>query len=292
MTDALYIFFWDVQHGHAAFVRTPNGRNLVFDLGSGDYSLGDASYSPLQHIKRTFGVERIDLLTISHPHLDHIDDILSIDDFDVRVLYRPKHLSHDDIMAGVRQGDILKFKKYLELDIKFNQPLSPDHSHNLSNPANWGGVKISHFLSNDCPRDNFNNHSCFCVLEYLGFKVVIPGDNEVASLSRLMQNETFCLAVRDADVLLAPHHGRQSAYHAPFVNLVSPSVTVVSDGRFCETSANARYSANSSGFPVMSRSSGLASQRRCLTTNSDGHVMIKVQSGSILGGPMIFIESE
>lgn len=81
-------------------------------------------------------------------------------------------------------------------------------------------------------------------------------------------------AIKDADILLAPHHGRESGFNIDFVNQVNPKLTVVSDGRFCETSANARYSAKSSGWTVHKKS-GQSEIRKCLTTNSDGEVLIK-----------------
>ena len=43
----LSIFFWDVQHGHSTYIRTPNDRHIVVDLGIGDYSLDDEEFSPL-----------------------------------------------------------------------------------------------------------------------------------------------------------------------------------------------------------------------------------------------------
>jgi competence protein ComEC len=55
---------------------------------------------------------------------------------------------------------------------------------------------------------------------------------------------------------------------------VNPKLTVVSDGRFCETSANARYSAKSSGLTVHKKS-GTSGERKCLTTNTDGEVVAK-----------------
>ena len=69
--------------------------------------------------------------------------------------------------------------------------------------------------------------------------------------------------------------GRESGFYLDFVNLVNPRLTIVSDGRFCETSANARYSAKSQGWTVHKRG-GESRKRKCLTTNSDGEVLVKM----------------
>ena len=105
-------------------------------------------------------------------------------------------------------------------------------------------------------------------------KVVIPGDNEKGSFDELMGRTSFMNAIENADILLAPHHGRESGYNVDFVNHVNPRLTVVSDGRFCETSANGRYSAKSRGWTVHRRN-GMSIERKCLTTNSDGEVLVK-----------------
>ena len=272
----LSIYFWDVQHGHAAYVRTPNGRHLVFDLGIGDYSLGDESFSPLKHLKNSLGVKQLDYVCISHPHLDHIDDILNFDLLNPKVLLRAKHLTNEEVMRGVRDGDKDKFDKYCEINSRYSEPVLPNSENSTVNPANWGGVRIKSFTPISCPRDNFNNHSIVVVLTYLNVKVVIPGDNQRQSFTELMLRDDFKIEVAGADILLAPHHGRESGYDADFVGLVNPRVTVVSDGSFCDTSANARYSAKSSGWEVASRSSGVSEMRKCLTTNSDGHIEVLI----------------
>ena len=70
----LRFVFWDVQHGSAAYIRTPNDTHVVLDLGIGSVKGSDAAFSPLRHLKRS-GVERLDYVIITHPHRDHLDDI-------------------------------------------------------------------------------------------------------------------------------------------------------------------------------------------------------------------------
>lgn len=81
-TDVLEIVFWDVQHGS---IRTPNGLNIVQDLGIGSYS-SDEKFSPLLHLKSKYKVEGLDEVIISHPHKDHIQDIINFDRLKPRVV--------------------------------------------------------------------------------------------------------------------------------------------------------------------------------------------------------------
>ena len=88
----LRLTMWNVQHGSAAYIQTPNGKNIAIDLGAGD------GFSPLQHLRQN-GIRNLDHVTITHPHMDHIDDILNLN-FDVFVpttLCAPLHLTENDI---------------------------------------------------------------------------------------------------------------------------------------------------------------------------------------------------
>lgn len=46
MTNSVQMVFWDVQHGHATYIKSPNGRHIVIDLGTGDYSGKNTNFSP------------------------------------------------------------------------------------------------------------------------------------------------------------------------------------------------------------------------------------------------------
>jgi competence protein ComEC len=191
-----------------------------------------------------------------------------------KVLNLPRLLTNEEVMEGVLDKDREKFEKYCEINNRYNTSISEDSEDNTSKPENWGGLKIQTFTPYSCSHDNFNNHSIVVIVEFAETKIVIPGDNERSSYDELMSRPLFMDAIKDADILLAPHHGRESGYNVDFVNHVNTKLTVVSDGRFCEKSANARYSAKSSGWTVHKKS-GVSEIRKCLTTNTDGEVVAK-----------------
>ena len=76
---------WNVQHGSAALIQTPNGKLIAIDLGAGE------EFSPLGYIKHELGMNQLDEVIITHPHMDHIEDILNFDLLNPRVLLRPRH---------------------------------------------------------------------------------------------------------------------------------------------------------------------------------------------------------
>ena len=230
------VVFWDVQHGSASYIRSPNNRHIVIDLGTGSHRDSNVEFSPLLHLKNSWGVNQLDYVVVTHPHLDHIDDILSFDALSPKVFGRPKHLTRDEVMANARDQDRPKYEKYFEINDRYNLPLGAGDPNDPDNPDNYGGMVIESFSPKTCSTSNINNHSLVRVISYAGIKVVFTGDNESCSFDELMAITRFQNSVRNADILLASHHGRASGYHSEFVDLVNPRLTVVSDGRFSGTS--------------------------------------------------------
>lgn len=99
------------------------------------------------------------------------------------------------------------------------------------------------------------------------------GDNETESLGLLMQQDDFKSAVSNADILVAPHHGRESAYLYDFVSLVNPRLTIISDTRKTEASAVDKYTQMSRGWEL-TNSNGERVERKCLTTRKDGNIKV------------------
>ena len=154
---------WNVQHGSAALVQTPNGQQIALDLGA------DEGFSPLLHLKYGMGINQLDKVIITHPHLDHIEDILNFDLLCPRILLRPRQLTAADISNGhgtVGPNAERIYQKYLEIDSRYTSPVDP-----IQDPttlANNGGVSITSFLPNQSPKTNLNNHSIVTVIEYEG----------------------------------------------------------------------------------------------------------------------------
>ncbi|MDD3467957.1 MAG: MBL fold metallo-hydrolase [Campylobacterales bacterium] len=270
------VVFWDVQHGHAAYIKTPNNRHIVVDLGIGSYD-SDETFSPLKYLKNS-GIGQLDYVVITHPHLDHIDDILNFDSMNPKVLLRPKKLSRDDIMRDVRDEDRGKFEKYFEIDQRYSASIKNGSYNDTKDPNNWGGMVLKSFSPLECATSNINNHSIIFVIEYATTKIVFTGDNESCSFNELMQKDNFKNTIKNADILLAPHHGRDSGYHNDFISQVNPSLTVISDGRFNENSATSKYSSKSRGWSVV-KADGSESKRYALTTRQDGIVTARFGYG-------------
>jgi hypothetical protein len=262
----LEITIWDVKHGSAAYIKTPNNRHIVVDLGDAE------DFSPFKTLHAR-GVRQLDVVVITHPHRDHIDDILNFDLLSPVSLSTPRHLTEDEIRQGNRQVDLPVVNQYLNIRQRFNGGVGP--ANDITVPANYGGAKFEVFAPLKCAPGNINNHSFVVVAEFAGSKIVIPGDNEAASWNELLGNPRFVQAVAGTSILVAAHHGRDNGYCPELFDVMGkPNLVVISDGRFGDTSATGRYHQQATGWKVFDPDGG-SEERKCLTTRCDGHITVK-----------------
>lgn len=277
-SEDLEIKIWDVQHGNAIYIKTPNETNIIIDLGTGNYGDNNTLFSPLLHLKNKQDLFYIDLLIITHPDLDHIQDILNLRYFSVRCLIRPYGISIEDIKEKIQNTTDSEQKKifnnYIDLIKKFTAPV-PDNANPLY-PQNNGGVNIKIYRPE--PNTNAskaNNYSIVTIISYASSKIIIPGDNEEASWKWLLEKEEFKNDIIGTNIFFAPHHGRKSGYYNELFNYITPNLVIISDGHVCDTSATSRYSTISKGWLVHDQN-GNSIDRKCLTTRNDGMIIIKM----------------
>jgi len=271
---SLRILIHNVGHGQSIHAFTPANQVIVIDLGCSE------TFSPLAWLRHKNGTTTIDSLVITHPHGDHIDEILILkkNGIKVRQFWRPNWLTEDEVRAANQAAYQDNVTAYLQMSETFSDPIP--YERLIGNPAVTGGVKITRFASKSCGRSNINNHSGVVVFEYAGSKVIIPGDNEPPSWRELLEQSEFVDVTSSPDIFMASHHGRESGYCADLFDekngIGKPKLTVISDGRKQDTDATSRYSYHASGWKVHSRAGDPSTERLCVTTRSDGFIDIKI----------------
>jgi beta-lactamase superfamily II metal-dependent hydrolase len=260
----LNIVFHNVGHGQAVHVFTPSGQTIVIDLGS------SADFSPLRWLRDKTGT--IDSLVITHPHGDHIAEILELErlGFSVRQIWRPKWISQASVRGANQSSYSSQVDRYLTMNSTYTAPILPFEL--VGNPLVSGGVTIQTFAATDCSESNINNHSGVVVIEYLGVKHVIPGDNEAPSWRSLLLQPSFRSAIASTNVFMPSHHGRESGYCGEIFEVFKPSLCVISDHEACDTDASAKYRDQTTGWTFHSRSGIESTTRYVTTTRCDGMV--------------------
>ena len=128
--EKVTVVFWDVQHGNAVYIKTPNNRHIVIDLGTGSYGNNNLEFSPLLHLKNRWNVNQLDYVIVTHPHQDHIDDILNFEKLFPKVLLKPSVPKEviEDLLSQAGEKDKPKFEKYLKILEKYTDPVSSENN--------------------------------------------------------------------------------------------------------------------------------------------------------------------
>ncbi len=227
------IIFYDVEHGSCCHIITPNNKHILVDIGS------KANNSISYYIKNKYfryyddviGNYTIDALIITHPHEDHIFDLPNLKSIlPPIVINRPKGAF--DITPQINtQKHIDIANTANEMNKNYNVPVNPDESP--FNPNVNGGVDIKIISPNNkwTNKQDLNTFSSIIIVKAFGYKFVLTGDNPADILQKMLDSnfENIKEQIINADVLLAPHHGRTGEYCEDFFNLVNPKLTVVSD---------------------------------------------------------------
>lgn len=254
---------WNVELGLAIHVKSPNGKYIVIDLGS------TKDVSPISTLQN----KEVGYMVITHPHLDHFSDVENLGNAKPKVLWRCQEYTSTELINEATLDKKHIVRTYCTFVSSYNEELTS--SANPSNPNTFGGLTASLFNTNECDKSNKNNFSAIVVLKLGNAKIVVCGDNEKDSFNYLMQKENFKESVKNAWVMVAPHHGRESGYCDEFVSLVNPYITIISDTSKGSTSVSEKYSNKSKGFNIYNRNTGKHEERKCLTTRNDGNICIE-----------------
>ena len=253
---------WNVELGLAVHIKAPNGRYIVIDLGSTN------STSPLKSLSG----KEVGYMIITHPHLDHFSDIENINYAKPQIISRCKDYTRSELLEGIRDCDRDKIIQYCNFSESYSSPVPPYMDPRTEAP--FDGLTTEVFSTSACDKSNKNNFSSIIVLKLGNAKVVVCGDNEKESFENLMKQTDFKEAVKNAWVLVAPHHGRESGYYEEFVDLVKPDITIISDKSGVDTSASQKYTNKSKGYKINNKLTGEKEDRYCLTTRKDGNIEV------------------
>jgi beta-lactamase superfamily II metal-dependent hydrolase len=261
--------FWDVQHGHATYIGTPDGEDVAIDAGWGSVGTGGERFSPLRWLTDQWGVYQLDAAVITHPHYDHVADLEELQRLRPRVLARPK-LDEQIVVEANRIGRNV-VQDYEDWQTGFNAPVT------WANPVDCdraNGYRVKKFFPKRCPDADLNNRSIVTVVSYANTKLLIPGDNEAPSWQELLEGRDFVDELRGTDILLAAHHGREAGFCSELFDVIRPSLTVISDGPAGNTSVTSKYAAVTTGWKCWNRRGG-SETRKVLTTRHDGAIVVR-----------------
>ncbi|MFO1005279.1 MAG: DNA internalization-related competence protein ComEC/Rec2 [Planctomycetaceae bacterium] len=207
--------FLDVGHGEAIVVTCPNGRTLLYDIGS----LGDGRRAAraVQALLRERGAGRIDALVLSHADADHYNGGIDL-------------VAHTAIGTALFSQHCLNFEQE-ELPELFDDLAS--HGTRLKMIQTGDElvldpeVRMTVLHPSPQTKDRQDNgNSVVLRIDYAGQSILLTGDLEEGGAASLMR-----LPISPIDLFLAPHHGGKSANTPELAKWAHPRHVFVSSGR-------------------------------------------------------------
>lgn len=195
----------DVGHGGAVCVQFPNGKNLLYDVGTWqNYDVGRYIVAPFLWKQ---GIKKIDLVVLSHEHEDHWNGFPSI----VERFHIKSVCTQPGLLAS-KTGQ--KLRSYLEEKRVCIEPVSYGEVLKGFDPA---VVKILNPKILNKP-STINDDSCVLRIEYGGHSILLCADIQEKGIESILSNPSEL----KSDIIQIPHHGSYSKNLEKFINTVLP----------------------------------------------------------------------
>ena len=263
------IVIWDVGHGSSVSIKAPNGRTSMLDLGANT----ETEFSPIKFTKSMWGY-RLNHLTISHPHVDHIRDIPNLRLVELETLTAPDISGEELFAERMEESNRDLLNAYLQLKRKYSNPIGANNDP--SSPSWGGGGYFSYYSINADWLKEPNNASIVTFYKLGKFTLLYPGDIELRGWNELLKRRDFVQDLKTTCVFIASHHGREKGFSKEIVEVAAPLLVIISDSRFKDTSVTGSYSSLTTGFEVINDNTGTKEDRKVVSTRADGRVIIDV----------------
>lgn len=263
----LHLVFCSVGQGDAAYIRFPDGRDMLVDGGPNNQVLECLG----RHMP--FWDRHINIVALTHPQKDHLQGIISVLD-----RYGTDYFVRSDI-ANTTEGyeqlmEVVKRRKVKQKFVTTGETIAVGSTtllvlwpsgnqianfarHSLA--ASQESVLRGSVLGATSPTD-LNDGSIVFALRYGSFDALFPGDAD----TRVEHGwRDLGRAIDQLEVLKFPHHGSKTGMTEAFLESLQPNLAVISVGK------------NSYGHPAESVLATLARQGvRVKRTDQDGDIEI------------------
>ncbi|MEH6591831.1 MAG: MBL fold metallo-hydrolase [Halioglobus sp.] len=236
--ETLEITFLDVDEGEAIFLESGNQSALI---DSGNIATGTRV---VQHLRKR-GIDELDWVLLTHPHLDHSGGIFQI------LPQIPTRQRYDNGQLLPENQDIYRWYKDF---FRSGQYRAVKEGETLS----LGEARVVVLSSVQGGKSNMNKNSLVLLVEHDAVRLLLMADADASIEAKLME-QAYNLS---ATLLKVGHHGAEDATSQEFLERVNPDYAVIS--------INA---GNIRGFPSPRVLERLQEQRiTFFTTYADGNV--------------------
>lgn len=256
------IHFLNVGEGDCIVIQHNSGRATMIDICGGNLSVlqeavnkiikaaelsgsntggnfGMAQYPtrPQEYLKK-IGVDQLFRFVLTHPDMDHLDGFNALlNEFRVINFWHTGALKPKpdfDGNNGYKEEDWDRYAKVRdgnEAGITSLKILAGEAFKYANQDDEGGGgdglmiIAPTQQLVDVANRsEDFNDCSYVIVYRTAGFRVIFSGDSHDATWKHILENHADDVA--NCDVLIAPHHGRDSGRSWDFLDVLKPRLTL------------------------------------------------------------------
>jgi competence protein ComEC len=264
--NKLQVMVFNVGHGlSVALVERPENYVILVDLGA------DTRFTPLKFMSLKLKL-RPDVLYITHPHADHLDDIETALDKS----FRPLGLHYQaydwgDVKRREKKELAYKVDKFVEL-----QRVVPYRTYGGYATLYCWRYTPAKSMEHFGDAKYVNNSSLFLIYKWRDFKIAIAGDLESDAMAGMVGSNAVQETARGTNILIAPHHGHKNGFPLDWTaKLGKPNLSIISV-QSRDKSVDSRY--ESANFARGVKFGGKT--RYSLTTRLDGSVLVTMSYGT------------
>jgi len=217
--SSLDVIFFDVGHGDAILVSTPDNRHLLVDTGPWSPGGAAAEYSVVPFLER-HGIRRLDVIVVTHSDADHLGGLSAIGE----------EVSVGTVVHNGRSRDTELYRRVRENLEERNVSTEAIGR----GEAFWVGRGLRVEVLSPPGSEAFesgNNMSVVTRVSYGGVSLLFPGDVEAEAERSLVRSYGSSLR---SHLVAVPHHGSRTSSTPDFVEAVADEAwthSVVSAGR-------------------------------------------------------------
>ena len=218
------VVFLDVGQGDSIFLKTPGGRTALLDGGGTPESAYPVASNVVRPYLRRRGLDKVDMMIMSHPHLDHSEGLLEILPYvSTGVFFWADAGINPEGTKPGEAGDAIgmELRRLCQEKRIAVRELSAGQRINLDGQVY---IDVLHPASGD--KTAGNNHSLVLQVVYKDVKWLLTGDIEQEAIAAIVSRHQAL----GSDVLKLPHHGSISSYSPEFYERVNPRAVVASVG--------------------------------------------------------------
>lgn len=250
---------FDVEHGFFMLMIADNNKVIVLECGHNSTT----GLTPTKYLQK-LGISIIDELWISNFDEDHISNLAELEE--------NIHIKSIIVNDSISPNDLKRIKESngrISPNMKTLLRMLSNYTETSVNPPIYPGFKKKIYFNPYPQFQDTNNLSSVFFFRYRDLSFVYAGDLEEKGWENLLKRQDFKSDLKDVNIFIASHHGRESGYNPDIFKYCKPAIIIISDKEIVHDTQIHDYSKHANGI-IFDKE-----ERYVLSTRKDGRISFK-----------------